>query len=251
MAGKKQKTKTGNAIHEIIKIDELARQDKLINNIHPLIKLIITVLYIILIISRSKYDISGLIIMAIYPTAVFILVGINFKDSLKRLKIVLPIVCLVGILNPFFDRHIVFRLHGITLGRKFIIFKNFGVTGGMISMLTLMLKGILTVFASYLLIATTTIEKLCYALRLIKIPSVIVTQIMLTYRYITLMLSEAHRITQAYALRAPNQKGIHIKNWGSLLGQLLLRTIDRADEVYNSMNLRGFKGDFPNPDKHS
>lgn len=70
-------------------------------------------------------------------------------------------------------------------------------------------------------------------MRLIKIPSVIVTQVMLTYRYVTLLLSEAGRITQAYALRAPNQKGINIKNWGSLLGHLLLRTIDRADEIYN------------------
>lgn len=33
------------------------------------------------------------------------------------------------------------------------------ITGGVISMLTLMLKGVFTVSASYLLIATTTIEK--------------------------------------------------------------------------------------------
>ena len=27
-----------------------------------------------------------------------------------------------------------------------------------------------------------------------------------------------------------------------------LRTIDRADEIYNAMLLRGFNGDFPNPE---
>lgn len=250
MTEKKQKNKIGNAIYEITKIDELARQDKWINNIHPLVKLIVSIFYIISIISTSKYDISRLITLSIFPTAIFILGDISFKDSLKRLKIVLPLVCLVGILNPFFDRHIIFRFQGIRFSESLTILKNFGVTNGTLSMLTLTLKGILTVFASYLLIATTTIEKICYALRLLKVPSIIVTQIMLTYRYVTLLLSEAHRITQAYALRAPNQKGIHIKNWGSLLGQLLLRTIDRADEIYASMSLRGFNGDFPNPDKN-
>ena len=98
--------------------------------------------------------------------------------------------------------------------------------------------------AAYLLIASTSIEKICYALRLIHIPTVVVTQILLTYRYISLLLEEAGRITDAYALRAPNQKGIHFKVWGSLAGQLLLRSMDRADAVYQSMVLRGYRGDF-------
>ena len=52
-------------------------------------------------------------------------------------------------------------------------------------------------------------------------------------------------MTQAYSLRAPKQKGIHFKVWGSLSGQLLLRSIDRANEVYESMVLRGYHGEFP------
>ena len=111
-------------------------------------------------------------------------------------------------------------------------------------MLTLVIKGILSVLASYLLIATTTIEKICYALRIIHVPSIIVTQIMLMYRYISMLIGEAERITKAYSLRAPGQKGIHFKVWGSLAGQLLLRSIDKAETVYDSMCLRGFNGEF-------
>ena len=240
----KDKNNISNAIHEITKIDELARKNQWINNIHPLVKLAVTIFYIILTVSKSKYDISGLLKMAVYPVIIFILGEINFKESLKRLKIVLPLVCLIGILNPFFEKQILFQFHGIQLSKSIVLFKNLSITSGMISMITLILKGILSVFASYLLIATTTIEKICYALRLIKIPSVIVTQIMLTYRYVTLFLSEVHLTTQAYSLRAPKQKGIHIKNWGSLLGQLLLRSMDRAYDVYSSMTLRGFCGEY-------
>ena len=51
-------------------------------------------------------------------------------------------------------------------------------------------------------------------------------------------------MTDAYALRAPGQKGIQFSAWGSFLGQLLLRSMDRAEELYSSMQLRGFSGDF-------
>ena len=119
------------------------------------------------------------------------------------------------------------------------------VTAGIVSMLTLMIKGIYSVLASYLLIVTTPIENICHALRLLHIPAVIVTQILLAYRYVSLLLEEAGRMTQAYSLRAPKQKGVHFRVWGSLAGQLLLKSIDRAGEVYESMLLRGYQGEFP------
>ena len=71
------------------------------------------------------------------------------------------------------------------------------------------------------------------------------TTILLIYRYIVLLLQEGIRIATAYALRAPGQKGIQFRAWGSLLGQLLLRSLDRAQLVYESMQLRGFAGAFP------
>ena len=51
-------------------------------------------------------------------------------------------------------------------------------------------------------------------------------------------------MTDAYRLRAPVQKGIHVSAWGSFLGQLLLRSMDRAQELYSSMLLRGYAQEF-------
>ena len=59
-----------------------------------------------------------------------------------------------------------------------------------------------------------------------------------------MLLDEVSAMTQAYSLRAPGQKGIHISAWGTFLGQLLLRTMDRADDLYEAMMLRGFSGEF-------
>ncbi|MCI5649159.1 MAG: cobalt ECF transporter T component CbiQ [Fusicatenibacter sp.] len=224
-------SKIGSAIYEIHHIDAIAARDQWVNKVHPLVKLVLTVFYITVVVSFQKYDVAGLLGMAVYPLALFLLSEVSFGDSLKRLKLVLPLVCFVGILNPFLDRNYV-EIDGVVFN------------AGILSMITLIMKGVFSVFASYLLIATTSIEKLCYAFRLLHVPKILVTQILLTYRYITVLLAEVNRVTQAYALRAPNQKGIHFKVWGSLTGQILLRSMDRANVVYESMNLRGYHGEF-------
>ena len=111
-------------------------------------------------------------------------------------------------------------------------------------MLTLMLKGVFCLMASFLLMASTPIDSLCAALRKLHIPKLIVTLLLLTYRYVGLMTEELAVMTDAYHLRAPGQKGIHISAWGSFLGQLLLRSMDRAQELYSSMQLRGYRQEF-------
>ena len=225
-------SKLNNTIREIEYLDDIAKRDQWVNNINPLVKLFITVIYLLVVVSFHKYDIFGIASMAVYPILMFSIADLSFMDALKRLKVVLPLVCVVGIFNPFFDRAVIVKING------------WEITGGEISMLTLMIKGILTVLSAYILIATTTIERICYGLRRIHIPKIIVTEIMLIYRYITVLIEETKKITQAYFLRAPRQKGVHYKAWGSMVGQLLLRSMDRAEIVYESMCLRGFSGEF-------
>lgn len=226
-------SRISRAIQEFQRVDRAASEDQWVNKLHPLVKLCITLLYIVLLVSFPRYHLAGVIRFLAYPAAMFILSENSLKQALGRLKVVLILVCMVGIANPFLDRTAVLQLGGFT------------VTGGMVSMITLMCKGVLAVLASYLLIVTTTIEKLCYALRLLHLPKVFVTQILLIYRYVGLLMREVERMHQAYALRAPRQKGIHIRAWGSLTGLLLLRSMERADTVYESMCLRGYQGEFP------
>jgi cobalt/nickel transport system permease protein len=98
--------------------------------------------------------------------------------------------------------------------------------------------------ASYRLMATTGIDQLCAALRKMHFPRMLVTLLLLTYRYVGVMTKERAVMTDAYQLRAPGQKGIHISAWGSFQGQLLLRSMDRAQELYSSMLLRGYHEHF-------
>ena len=224
-------SKIGAALGEIHNLSTSAQQQGPWQSLHPLAKLLTTVGYILLLMSFDKYALMGIASMGVYPLLAFHKGGLSYRTALKRLLFVLPLVAFVGIANPFFDKH-VFLLGPWQIG------------AGYISFFSLLLKGLLAVLASYLLIATTTIEQICYALRLLQLPKLLVTQLLLSYRYLTLLLEQADTIAQAYALRAPKQKGVHFKVWGSLAGQLLLRSIDRANNLYDSMLLRGYQGEY-------
>ena len=192
------------SIHELREMDALASGNSPLHKASAGAKLLVTVAYILTTVSFDKYNPSGL----------------------------LPIVCAVGIFNPILDRTPAFPLG------------SFVVTTGMISMITLLMKGIFCLMASFLLVASTRIEAICAVLRRIHVPCMLVTLLLLTYRYAAVLAEEANVMTQAYSLRAPGQKGIHYKAWGSFLGQLLLRSMDRAEELYSSMLLRGYHGEF-------
>lgn len=224
--------KIEGAIREFYIMDEAASKDNAINRLHPLVKLLVTFIYIFVVVSFDNSDISGLLSMFLYPAVIFTAARLSFKMYIKRIWIILPFVCLAGAANPFFDRETV-----MCIG-------SFAVTNGMVSMLGLMLKGMFTVAAAYILIAVTKIEAVCHALCMLHVPGTFVTVILLICRYITLFLQEVNRVMQAYSLRAPNQRGISCKAWGTLVGHLLLRSMDRALLVYESMCMRGFDGRF-------
>lgn len=225
--------KAQQASVELRAMDELAAQDSPMHRLSPLSKLFVTVLYIVVTVSFHKYDISGVFVMVLFPLVGYQVSMIPVHTCFHKLRVVMPLVCAVGLFNPFFDKQIV-----LYIGTA-------GVSGGVISMLTLMMKGIFCLMASFLLAATTSIEDICRALRQLHVPKLLTNLLLLTFRYVGLLLSEVAVMQQAYSLRAPGQKGIHISAWGSFLGQLLLRSMDRAQALYESMELRGFCGEFP------
>lgn len=220
-----------NSSFDMRLLDDLARKDTLIHNIHPLVKLISTFIYLFVVVSFDKYDITGLLPLIIYPVIILILGDIPVQPILKRLLLAAPFVVGIGIFNPLFDSQ-VFVVGGITLSK------------GWLSFLSICLKCLLTVSAALLLIATTGMDRLSNALRMLRIPKLFVLQLLLTYRYISVLMEEVSRVLRAYSMRSPQQKGIHYKVWGSLTGQLILRTFDRALRVYQAMCLRGFEGDY-------
>ena len=220
-----------NSLYNMRLLDDLARQETVIHKLHPLIKLLTTVSYLTVVVSFGRYDIGGLLPLLLYPVMVFTLAELPVKPIFLRILLVSPFIIGIGILNPFFD-HQVYLLAGREISRGWLTF------------LSILLKSVLTVTAALLLIATTGMDRLAGSLRMLKIPRVFVLQLLLTYRYISVLMEEVARTLRAYSLRAPEQKGVHRSAWGSLAGQLILRTFDRAQRIYEAMCLRGFAGEY-------
>lgn len=223
--------KIEDAIYQVHYIDNNSNNNNILNKIHPLVKLIISVIYILFLTSINKYNLTITLAMSIYLIIVSIMGDLSIKNCIKRLKIVLFLLIIIGIANPILDRQVVTFIGIIP------------ITTGMISALTLILKGIFAIISSYFLIVTTGVENICYALKKLHIPNILITIFMLIYRYIIVFLKEVQKIWTAYSLRAPKQKGIHFKAWGSMIGSLMIRSIDKAEVIYQAMELRGFSPD--------
>lgn len=216
----------------ICRLDEQAERDSVVHRLSPLSKLLITIAYIAITTSYNKYDLSGIIVMVLFPVVLYQFAQVSVSQCFYRMRYVMPLVCAVGIVNPFLDKTVL------------VYAGEVGISGGVISMITLMLKGAMCLMMSYLLVVTTSIEEMCVALRRIHIPGIFVTLLLLTYRFVVVLLDEASIMTDAYSLRAPGQNGVHISAWGSFLGQLILRSVDRAQNIYEGMVLRGYNGDI-------
>lgn len=224
-------SKIEKAISEIEQCNSMAHNDQWMNKIHPLVKFVLTLMYIIITLSFHKYDIFGCFSMFLYPCLLFMLTDLSFWHCLRRIWGIFPVIIIMGIGNLWFEQNVI-MLGGV------------GIPAGCLAMLTLCMKTVFCVLASYLLIVTTPMEQICHALRMLRIPKIIVMQIQLSYRYIPVVLAEVQHMIQAYALRAPGQNGISIKAWGSFVGQLILRCFERAVQVYESMMVRGFDGEY-------
>lgn len=223
--------KIEESLYNLRLLDELSKMDTGIHRVHPLIKIVTTVVYLVIIASFERFETISLLPLIFYPVVIFSFTELPKAPILKRVLLVEPFIIGIGILNPIFDSN-TFMLGGIS------------VSCGWLTFLSIFIKCGLTVVAGLLLIATTGMDKLASALRMLRVHRIFVLQLLLTYRYITVLVEEVFRMQRAYAMRAPGQKGISIRVWGSFAGQLLLRTYDRAQRVYRSMNLRGFCGEY-------
>jgi cobalt/nickel transport system permease protein len=211
-------------------LERLARGDSPVHRLHPGAKLAVTVVYIVVLISFPPRNVSGLAAFLLYPAALTPLSGTRWRSLLARLSAALPFALLGGISNLFLFRETAFYLG------------HFAVSAGLVSFVSILLKTAFSVFAVLLLIATTPLTDISRQLVRMGLPKIIALQFVMTYRYIGTLIHEAAAMFTAYTLRSPGAGGIVLRDMGSFLGQLMLRSFDRAERIYAAMKCRGFDG---------
>jgi cobalt/nickel transport system permease protein len=221
------------AVRQMFALEELASGSSAVHRLHPTAKLLATVVYLVCVISVDRLNFPALSLFFFYPAVMIALSGIPFGAIVRRVLPALPFVLFVGISNALLEPGVYVSLGGFFLSR------------GVASLIVLMEKAALSVSAVLILMATTPMAKLLACLRVLKVPRALVTVMMLSVRYLSLLAGEAGRMARAYALRSGEARGIRMRDMGSFVGQLLLRSFDRAERVYAAMKLRGYDGDFP------
>jgi len=108
--------------------------------------------------------------------------------------------------------------------------------------LSAILKSNLCIFTLLLLTWTTPFYDILQELRRLHLPAVMLTTLMLMYRYLPVLLEESRRMQRARASRTfARQRRLVWQNLSTIIGHLFVRSADRAERIYLAMCARGWK----------
>ncbi|MEG1068152.1 MAG: cobalt ECF transporter T component CbiQ [Anaerovoracaceae bacterium] len=215
-------------VNELYSLEQLSSGKTLIHKIHPLVKIITTMVFIITVVSFDRYNLQGLVPFVFYPVVIMSLGEIPFAMVFKRTLIALPFCVFAGVSNIIFDREILVEIGDI------------GISYGVVSFFAIILRTLLCVSAALILVGITPFTQLAGQLRRCYVPGILVTMFEMTYRYIGVFADEVVSMYTAYGLRHSQGVGVEMKDMGTFVGQLLLRSFDRAERIYGAMMCKNY-----------
>jgi cobalt/nickel transport system permease protein len=224
--------KTGSSLLDVTYLDTLSYQDTPVHRLDPRVKVLTTLLFIVCVVSFNKYELSALLPFVIYPVVLVALGNLPLGYLVKKVLLAAPFALLIGIFNPLLDRAVLIHLGSVE------------ISGGWVSFASIMLRFVLTVSAALILVASTGFNAVCVALEKLGAPSAFTVQLLFLYRYIFVLADEAWRMVRARSLRSFGGRGMELKVSSLMIGQLLLRTLDRAQRIHLAMRCRGFDGEI-------
>lgn len=190
-----------------------------LRRIDPRAKLLVTLLFVAVLSTCPPRPAVAL--FALYPVVTALWGGIGIVRMVRRSLAVLPFVAFIGLFNLFQPR-------------------------GWVVWTGLLWRGLLSMQALLLLIATTGYRPICQALRQLGVPSFFVVQLLLVYRYLRVIVEEALSMQRARRARSVSEHRSW-PLWGTMVGQMLLRTLARAERIHRAMAARGFRGEPTTP----
>jgi len=220
------------AFYDLGHLDLLAEKDTPVHRFDPRVKVAVTFLFIIYVVSFDRYEIARLLPFFLFPAVIIGMADLPLRYLLRKLLLVSPFVLFIGIFNPFLDREIIMHIGPL------------GISGGWVSLISIILRFILSVGAGLLLIATTGFPAICMSLEKLGAPMVFTVQLLMLYRYLFVLIEESIRMIRAYTLRSFSKNKINFPVFKQLIGNLLLRTLDRAQRIHLSMLSRAFSGEI-------
>lgn len=222
---------------ELYTLERLSAGETCIHRLHPLAKLLSTLVFLVCVASLNRYAFSRLAPFCFYPILLSGLADIPLSLVLRRTLPALPFCLFAGLSNLVLEREVLLHLGPLP------------VSWGAASLCTLLVRTVLCVSAVLLLVGATPFVALTGQLRRMHLPGFFLSLFEMTYRYLGALLEEADSMYTAYRLRSRGIKGLALRHVGSFVGQLLLRSFDRAERIYQAMRCRGFALRDPRRDR--
>ncbi len=201
-----------------------------IGDIDPRALLLVTLAYLVAMLSVPLQNTDVIIWFAAYPIITAPLAHIAYERLFRNSLYVLPLLIFIGIFNPIYDRATALIIFGMR------------ISTGWVSFISILIRGLLATQALLLLIRVAGFNEMCDAMRRLGAPSIIVTQLLMVYRYLTVLLQEALTMQRARQARSYGKSSFRASMWGPFVGQLLLRTLERSRRINMAMKARGFNG---------
>ncbi len=214
-----------NAFVELNQQDQTSQEKTWLHDLHPVTKILVGLFMLIMMLSSFK--IFEIIIYGIVIHLLASMSHLDIKKMIKRGVMVLPLSFCLGVSHLFFSRDI-------------IVYYNINVSEGFILFLLILLKTYVSVSILYVVMSITPMRQLSSGLKQLKVPSLLIMQLTMTYQYIFVLLNAAKDMYEAYILRNTNSRYIELKDVGCFIGQLLIRCVYQSQELYNAMICRGF-----------
>ncbi len=147
-------------------------------------------------------------------------VPVNFL--LRRVLVILPFIIPLILLNLFFRD-----------GNKIEV------------SILISVRSILSILLLLVLVSTTRFDRIIKTLEKWRIPAVLLTILSFMYRYIFLLVDEIEKMARSVRLRSAHKhKYLIFRSYISMAGMLFIKSFDRAERVFQAMEMRGYSGNW-------
>jgi cobalt ECF transporter T component CbiQ len=205
-----------------------------------------------MIFSGLTRSILTLVFLAIIAIMYVKLSGLNLKNYFRRVWMIIPVLVLVLSIPAASSMFIsgdplVYLYKGLDFKVWFIRFPSeiYFSTNGLSAIIKMSLRIGVSISFGYLLVMTTRWSSLTKSLTVLRIPSLIISILNMTYRYIYVLSKITCELFEARFLRTVGRlRNKENRTFiASRISFLFVKSSFLSDEIYDSMRCRGYTGE--------
>ncbi|MCW4001468.1 MAG: cobalt ECF transporter T component CbiQ [Candidatus Bathyarchaeota archaeon] len=225
------------AAESLVYLEDLSNKKGLLQTINPLAKLVATVAMIVA--SLCIFNLSILLLICVVPLFLAVASRIPLKQMLSR-------TAMVTLFSAFIAVPWIFGGEGTAVWSATVGGWHLAVTsGGLMSFAVFVVRVWFCVASLITMVLSMGFDRTLKLLSSLRVPAVVIQLFSLTYRYFFVSLHEAQSVLIGKEARTYVHKKTFnlqsLRDLGSVLSSLFIRTYERSERVYLAMKARGFE----------